>query len=272
MSYLINNQQKVNDIIFANRNKNYGAYAIRSSYGFTVLKSLGLMLLGFSSVISILWYFSNTGVLVDLHPPDYFYDTTIYSMTPPPDIDKPRDDDGASRKPDPAEAAVTTSITDVDSLPPEPPATLTMAVAGANTTGTTDGLPEPGAGTGAGSLTSISNGTSTTTFTAPVEPYLVDSMPEFDGGVSALKAYIARNLRYPEPARELGEQGIVYVKFVVDEKGYVGSIYVEKRAGYGMDEEATRVISTIPRFKKPAKAKGHPVKTYYQLPIKFVMK
>jgi len=51
MSYLINNQQKLNDIIFANRNKNYGAYAIRSSYGNTMLKSLSCVVGGLGALI-----------------------------------------------------------------------------------------------------------------------------------------------------------------------------------------------------------------------------
>src|SRR4051812_41621166 len=56
MSYLINNQQKFNDLVFANRNKNYGAYAIRSAYGSTMLKSLSFMILGFGSFIAIAFY------------------------------------------------------------------------------------------------------------------------------------------------------------------------------------------------------------------------
>src|SRR5690348_2664431 len=51
MSYLINNQQKMNEIIFAERNKAYGAYTIRSDYGYTVLKSLSFMMLGVGSIV-----------------------------------------------------------------------------------------------------------------------------------------------------------------------------------------------------------------------------
>jgi protein TonB len=59
MSYLFNNQQKLNDLVFANRNKNYGAYAIRSAYGSTLLKSLSCVIFGFVALMLGAYYFSN---------------------------------------------------------------------------------------------------------------------------------------------------------------------------------------------------------------------
>ncbi len=59
MSYLINNQQNLNEVIFANRNKSYGAYAIRSAYGNTMFKSLSIMILGFGTFLSIAFYYTN---------------------------------------------------------------------------------------------------------------------------------------------------------------------------------------------------------------------
>ncbi|MGZ4090833.1 MAG: hypothetical protein ACXVNO_08965, partial [Bacteroidia bacterium] len=87
MSYLINNQQKVNDIIFADRNKTYGAYAIRSAYGNTIFKSLALMMFGFGSIIAVAYYMSNRpsnqpdlGGQVVMNDSTYIVE---YSMTPP---------------------------------------------------------------------------------------------------------------------------------------------------------------------------------------------
>ena len=59
MSYLINNEQKINDIVFASRNKNYGAYAIRSSYGNTLVKSISIMAFGFISLMGSAYYYTN---------------------------------------------------------------------------------------------------------------------------------------------------------------------------------------------------------------------
>ena len=59
MSYLVNNQQNLNEVIFANRNKSYGAYVIRSAYGNTIVKSLSIMILGFGTFMSLAFYFSN---------------------------------------------------------------------------------------------------------------------------------------------------------------------------------------------------------------------
>ena len=65
MSYFLNNQQRLNDVIFSGRNKEYGAYAIRSSYGNTVFKSLSIVVFSFGSLMSLAFYFSNRNT-----PPD----------------------------------------------------------------------------------------------------------------------------------------------------------------------------------------------------------
>jgi protein TonB len=64
----------------------------------------------------------------------------------------------------------------------------------------------------------------------------------------------------------------VYVKFVVSERGKVEKVMLQNNLGYGLDDEAKRVVSIIPDFKSPAKVKGHPVKVYYQLPIRFKLR
>jgi periplasmic protein TonB len=101
------------------------------------------------------------------------------------------------------------------------------------------------------------------------EAYVVDKGPEFEGGLSELYRFVSRHLKYPNKAYIEGKGGTVYVKFVVDEKGNVGRLTLQNVIGYDMDEEALRVVSMIPKFKSPATVKGQPVKTYYQLPIRF---
>ena len=58
--------------------------------------------------------------------------------------------------------------------------------------------------------------------------------------------------------------------FVVDETGRVGTLSLLNNLGYGLDDEALRVVGMIPKFKSPAKANGEAVSVYFQLPIKFV--
>jgi protein TonB len=80
--------------------------------------------------------------------------------------------------------------------------------------------------------------------------------------------YLAKNLRYPDDARENDIQGKVIVKFIVTETGDIDSVQVIKGIGGGCDEEAVRVIKNMPRWK-PGTQKGKPVKVYFTQAITF---
>lgn len=99
---------------------------------------------------------------------------------------------------------------------------------------------------------------------------LVDKMPEFPGGQGALIAYLSKELRYPEEARESGAAGKVVSQFVVSENGSITDIQIIRSVGCGCDEEAIRVISKMPRWV-PGMQDGVPVKVYFKLPINFAL-
>ena len=65
-------------------------------------------------------------------------------------------------------------------------------------------------------------------------------------------------------------QGTVRVKFVVNEDGRISMVDVARPIGNGMDEEAKRVVQSMPPWK-PGKNNGKAVKVYFQVPIKFVL-
>ena len=132
----------------------------------------------------------------------------------------------------------------------------------ATTAGTGSGTPSL---TGSGSNTNTSGGGGNN----DGPNIFVDESPEFEGGHAALLAFIKKHLVYPGPAADVGKQGTLYVKFVVDESGKVSNILLQNNLGYGLDDEAMRVVKMIPKFKSPGKVQGKPVKTYYQIPIKF---
>lgn len=93
--------------------------------------------------------------------------------------------------------------------------------------------------------------------------------PSFPGGEKALAKFIQDNIVYPENAIEEGVEGRVEVMFAVDENGRVYTpVVTGDRAGYGLDEEATRVVSKMPTWN-PGQIKGRNVKSYYTLPITF---
>ncbi len=97
----------------------------------------------------------------------------------------------------------------------------------------------------------------------------VEYIPAFPGGSQGLQKYFDDKLKYPEDASNEGVEGTVKVSFVVDENGNLSSPQVVgDRMGYGLDDEALRVIKNMPTWT-PGKLKGKNVKTRYTLPVKF---
>ena len=97
---------------------------------------------------------------------------------------------------------------------------------------------------------------------------VVEEMPEFPGGTAKLLEYIQKNMKYPMMARESDIQGKVYVQFVVEPDGSISNVQVLRGIGGGCDEEAVRVVQSMPKFK-PGKQRGQPVRVQYMVPIVF---
>ncbi len=89
----------------------------------------------------------------------------------------------------------------------------------------------------------------------------------------SLGQFIVRNLTYPKEAVQAGKEGTVYVEFIIDSTGYIVDVKNKKPEvvlGYGMEEEALRVISALPRMQ-PGTQKGKPTRLKYIVPIQFKM-
>lgn len=99
---------------------------------------------------------------------------------------------------------------------------------------------------------------------------MVEQMPEFPGGQSAMMSFIAENIKYPEKAMKEGVQGKVYVRFVVNKEGKVEQPQVIRSLSPETDAEAIRVIESLPRFE-PGTQGGKPVSVYYTIPLMFKM-
>jgi TonB family protein len=105
--------------------------------------------------------------------------------------------------------------------------------------------------------------------TSATEPLLAaEKMPEFPGGQAEMFKYIQQNLVYPEIARQKGISGTVAVRFVVKTDGQVDNIEVTRGIGGGCDQEAMRVIRSMPRWT-PGMHDGKIVAVYFILPVKF---
>lgn len=100
---------------------------------------------------------------------------------------------------------------------------------------------------------------------------IVEQMPSFPGGDAALMKYLGSSIKYPAIAKDAGIQGTVFVTFVVNEKGDVKDVKVLRSIGGGCDEEAIRVVKSMPKWS-PGKQRGKAVKVQYNLPIKFTLR
>jgi protein TonB len=100
---------------------------------------------------------------------------------------------------------------------------------------------------------------------------IVEEMPEFPGGTEKLYEFLAKNIKYPQMAKDAGIQGVVFVNFIVYEDGHIGDIKVLRGIGGGCDEEAIRVVKKMPKWK-PGKQRGKAVRVSFNLPIRFVLK
>ena len=99
-------------------------------------------------------------------------------------------------------------------------------------------------------------------------PDVVEQMPSFPGGPQALFEYLSKHIKYPVVAEENGVQGRVIVTFVVERDGSVTDVRVAKSVDASLDREAVRVISGMPRWI-PGKQNGSTVRVYYTVPVTF---
>lgn len=94
----------------------------------------------------------------------------------------------------------------------------------------------------------------------------VEQNPEFVGGQAKMYQYLGENIKYPAAAQRANISGRVFVKFVVEDDGSIGDVKVMKGIGFGCDEEAIRVVKSMPRWK-PGVQNGKNVRVYYNMPI-----
>ncbi len=98
----------------------------------------------------------------------------------------------------------------------------------------------------------------------------VEQVPEFEGGNTNALKYIAKNIRYPKEAQRKNIQGKVFIKFIVEKDGSVSNPTILKGIGEGCDDEAKKVIESMPKWK-PGKQNGQPVRVWFTIPISFTL-
>ena len=112
--------------------------------------------------------------------------------------------------------------------------------------------------------------------TEPVKPKeeenkvfdVVEQMPSYPGGMGALMQYLSSHIKYPVIAEENGIQGRVICTFVVERDGSITDVRIAKSVDPSLDKEAMRVVSSMPKWI-PGKQNGSAVRVKYTLPVTF---
>ena len=112
--------------------------------------------------------------------------------------------------------------------------------------------------------------------TEPVKPKeeenkvfdVVEQMPSYPGGMGALMQYLSSNIKYPVIAEENGIQGRVICTFVVEKDGSITDVKIAKSVDPSLDKEAVRVVKSMPKWI-PGKQNGSAVRVKYTLPVTF---
>ena len=102
------------------------------------------------------------------------------------------------------------------------------------------------------------------------EIFDVSEKASFPGGDAGLQRYLQENAEFPQMALENDQQGTVNVMFVVDKKGRVTNIQIlGAKKGFGLEEEAIRVVKSTSGMWKPAKQRDKPVRMRFRIPVSF---
>jgi protein TonB len=106
------------------------------------------------------------------------------------------------------------------------------------------------------------------------EPFTnVEKMPAFPDGSAEMYKFIYANLNYPAEAKKWKVSGQVITQFVVDDEGFIKNVRIVRGLGYGLDEEAMRVVElmNVAHRWTPGTHNGKAVPVTFTLPIKFVL-
>ncbi|MNS72451.1 Gram-negative bacterial tonB protein [compost metagenome] len=272
------------DILFAHRNKQYGAYELRNNYNRRMIKAglMAMVIVGLLALVAAKGRTEETGFATSGIPP-VVTDTTVLDISRlkfEAQIEAPAGHTGRTAKTtdfsnpvivkDPVADKPISKMPDKDALagPVDNPG-LADGTAIAMDNSLSDGP--------AGDLLSRKGDPKDTAVaTGPVVADdkvrdMADEMPEFPGGMQAWKKYLADNLRYPQAARADEIEGIVYVNFVVAKDGSISRVKVARGVGGGCSEEAMRVLENAPRWKA-GKQKGTAVNVKMTIPIRFAFR
>lgn len=95
----------------------------------------------------------------------------------------------------------------------------------------------------------------------------METPPTYPGGMAKFYTFLFENIKYPAEAKANNIQGNVFVSFIVEKDGSLTNLKIDRKLGFGTDEEALRVLKMSRRWN-PGIQNGKPVRVSYNIPIK----
>jgi protein TonB len=253
------------DILFDNRNKQYGAYVLRKYYPSRLVKAL---VISMSSALLFFLFIRTTGSGPGRYssPKDDVKITQV--ELPKTDIKTPLPQE-RPRSPQPP-AALQKLITRIEIVPVDKRLTETIPSIEDLTKNTVGLVNSPG-------LPGDLSGTSAKTTALGDRPVFdegtskelpVQREPEFPGGMQAWISFLSRNLRMPDDL-DPGGKKMVMIRFQVGIDGSISQFEIMQSGGSYCDNEVIRVLKKMPKWK-PAMQNGHSIARYFTQPVTFV--
>ena len=251
--------QSWDEMVFENRNREYGAYAVRKGYNRNLVVAVVATLIVFILILLYpaitKWLGANEVPVKD--PPRKLVYT---ELSAPPPIDKP--------KPPPPQVQLPRLQKIIKFVPPKVVReevreviptieeikvneTAAEAVEGPTEVIFEEPVAEVVGGQGDDELFTV-----------------VDQQPEYAGGYDAMMSFIKSNMTYPPNARRMRVEGTVHVSFIVSKTGAISDVKVLRGIMTECDREAVRVVQMMPPWK-PGKQNGRPVNVRFIMPLKF---
>jgi periplasmic protein TonB len=271
MSKLSIYETKWTDLVFENRNKEYGAYQLRqesSKNSITALFTSLLIIAALGSGSMLISKFTSHAPIVESIPKI----DDVIRLVNVDQLVQPETEEAVA--PPVQEQQAVTQVTDASQLINPVVAPTEQAVQ--NIAPNTENVPvvdniSAGTGTAVNPMPTSGNGNGTGTQTKAdignsiVSTAILDKMPEFPGGMSKFYTYVGNNFNKPELDADRTMR--VYVSFVIEKDGSMTDIIVKNDPGYGLGKEAVRVLKSLRTKWTPGILDGKPVRTAYNLPI-----
>jgi protein TonB len=253
-----NKVENFDEIIFENRNKDYGAYELRKKY--SKRGSLALAV-----AIIILFVGVGAPLIASILNQKSFNknleNTAEFILEDVNDIEEEKFIPPVQPEPPAAKEAIKfTAPVIVDSLDKESVemVTVDMGIENSNT------------------IMADTNEYDKVDFPIEIKPTFVEEIPfeiyqiEEEPKLEGINKFISENIQYPQEAIENDIQGTVYVRFVVESNGEVGDVILSRGVHELLDKEALRIVANLPKWI-PGKRNGTPVSVWCSIPIKFTL-